>query len=159
VVTLITFAFGGPSEHHSTSLSNCSFVPVAMISTLSSSQFFTVPFMPSWFAFSCVLCLKNTPCTLPSTFIRIVCINKFSEWCSAVGKPLAADGLVNGEWSPYQKSPGLRGLKNLFIFFSKQLLEKSLFLFLFIIFVHFPDLGRYRRCVLFYLFVLIYHGL
>ena len=72
--TSITFALGGPSQHHSISFANCSFSAVAIISTVSSSQFLTVPFILRSNALSRVACLKNTPCTIPDTLIFRVCM-------------------------------------------------------------------------------------
>ncbi len=56
IVRLMTLAWGGPCLHQATNSFNFSSSPVAMISTLSSAQFFTVPFIPRMLAFSFADC-------------------------------------------------------------------------------------------------------
>ena len=72
VTTLMTFAFGGPDQHHLTNCSICPGVPVAVISTVSSCIFLTCPFIFNAVANSLVLCRKNTPCTFPDTVMETV---------------------------------------------------------------------------------------
>ena len=80
ITTFSTLALGGPCLHHLIKCSICSEVPVATTRTVSSGIFLTSPFIPNAVAFSLVLCLKKTPCTLPFMIMETVfCISKCNQ--------------------------------------------------------------------------------
>lgn len=67
-----TTALEGPFLHHALNRISASSGPDAIIRTVPSSSFRTDPVIPERMASSRVLCLKNTPWTLPYTVMEIV---------------------------------------------------------------------------------------